>query len=373
MQRDSPLAGQRSVSWKYTWTYGGSVPRAPRAAIPSECVDGSSSRRWPSASVSQTWLVRGQKRLVLDEIRRDEGSRRAVGVAELGDHGGDFLVDVPAAAAEEPRLEALIAQPQRLAAAHAGRRQARRPPAGHESAPRSACGGPSGPRFAASRARSSQRSASSPASASGGRSSAAIANPPGRRSCSRGEAPPAIVVEGSFDVTRDDCVPFALRVRDLRTRSTLRLRRTAPLVERMNAALVHRGPDDGSVDASAAACSGYRRLRVIDLDHGQPARRERDRRRRLPSSTASSTTSASSARSSASAATRSRGTGDTPVIPHLYEEHGPAFAERLSGMFALALWDAAARAARARARPRRQEAAALDAARRTARSRSPPS
>ena len=33
------------------------------------------------------------------------------------------------------------------------------------------------------------------------------------------------------------------------------------------------------------------------------------------------------------------GTGDTPVLPHLYEEHGPAFAERLEGMFAVAVWD----------------------------------
>ncbi len=35
-----------------------------------------------------------------------------------------------------------------------------------------------------------------------------------------------------------------------------------------------------------------------------------------------------------------RGSGDTPVIPHLYEEHGPGFVHHLSGMFALALWDA---------------------------------
>ena len=34
-----------------------------------------------------------------------------------------------------------------------------------------------------------------------------------------------------------------------------------------------------------------------------------------------------------------RGTGDTPVLPHIYEEHGPAFVDRLGGMFALALWD----------------------------------
>ena len=35
-----------------------------------------------------------------------------------------------------------------------------------------------------------------------------------------------------------------------------------------------------------------------------------------------------------------RGAGDTPVIPHLYEESGPEFVSRLEGMFAIALWDA---------------------------------
>jgi asparagine synthase (glutamine-hydrolysing) len=34
-----------------------------------------------------------------------------------------------------------------------------------------------------------------------------------------------------------------------------------------------------------------------------------------------------------------RGEGDVEIVPHLYEEHGDAFVERLRGMFALALWD----------------------------------
>src|SRR5581483_1029495 len=38
-----------------------------------------------------------------------------------------------------------------------------------------------------------------------------------------------------------------------------------------------------------------------------------------------------------------RGRGDTPVIPHLYEEFGVSFVERLEGMFAIALWDATER------------------------------
>ncbi len=110
------------------------------------------------------------------------------------------------------------------------------------------------------------------------------------------------------------------------------------LVERMNAALVHRGPDEGSVDAFGRCVLGHRRLRVIDLATGsQPVENEtggvvavfngelynfRELRAEL-------------------GAHQVRGTGDTPVIPHLYEEHGVDFVRRLEGMFAVALWDAA--------------------------------
>jgi asparagine synthase (glutamine-hydrolysing) len=111
------------------------------------------------------------------------------------------------------------------------------------------------------------------------------------------------------------------------------------LAERMNATLVHRGPDEGSVDAFGRCILGHRRLQVIDLaTGGQPVANEagdvvavfngelynfRELREEL-----------------AATGHAVRGTGDTPVLPHLYEEDGPGFVHRLSGMFAVALWDA---------------------------------
>ncbi len=105
----------------------------------------------------------------------------------------------------------------------------------------------------------------------------------------------------------------------------------------MRAALVHRGPDEGSTDTFGHCVLGHQRLRVIDLDTGyQPVTNEagdvvavfngeaynfRPLREELRGHEV-------------------RGTGDTPVLPHLYEESGPQFVERLHGMFALALWDA---------------------------------
>ena len=106
----------------------------------------------------------------------------------------------------------------------------------------------------------------------------------------------------------------------------------------MRATLVHRGPDEGSTDILGRCALGHQRLRVLDPEGGrQPAASEsgdvvavfngelynfRELRAEL------------GARGHVVP-----GTGDTQVIPHLYEEHGPRFVERLSGMFAIALWD----------------------------------
>src|SRR5215218_9314500 len=109
-------------------------------------------------------------------------------------------------------------------------------------------------------------------------------------------------------------------------------------VERMTAAMVHRGPDHGAVAAEGRCALGYRRLSVVDLRTGdQPVANERgdvlavfngelynfrELRRDLEAK-----------------GHEIRGTGDSPLIPHAYEEWGRGFASRLRGMFAIALWD----------------------------------
>ena len=111
------------------------------------------------------------------------------------------------------------------------------------------------------------------------------------------------------------------------------------LVDEMRARIRHRGPDQGSTDAFGACVLGHQRLQVIDPELGyQPVANETanvvavfngelynfpELREEL-----------------AARGHEVRGRGDTPVLPHLYEEHGPRFVERLDGMFAIALWDA---------------------------------
>jgi asparagine synthase (glutamine-hydrolysing) len=113
------------------------------------------------------------------------------------------------------------------------------------------------------------------------------------------------------------------------------------LVEGMNAAILHRGPDHGAVRSYGRCVLGYRRLSIIDLQTGdQPVASEsgavvavfngeiynfRELRRELEAK-----------------GHRIAGSGDSPLIPHAYEEWGSDFPRRLEGMFAIALWDRAA-------------------------------
>lgn len=112
----------------------------------------------------------------------------------------------------------------------------------------------------------------------------------------------------------------------------------AELANSMAAALAHRGPDGAGSHSTQRVALAMRRLAIMDPAHGdQPLFNEsravavvfngeiynqdelrtwlESRGHRLPSRS------------------------DGEVIPHLYEELGPAFVERLNGIFAIALWD----------------------------------
>jgi asparagine synthase (glutamine-hydrolysing) len=107
----------------------------------------------------------------------------------------------------------------------------------------------------------------------------------------------------------------------------------------MRARIRHRGPDQGSSNAFGSCVLGHQRLRVIDLEQGfQPVTGESGEV--IAVFNGELYNFPALREELAVAGHHVRGTGDTPVIPHLYEEHGPGFVERLDGMFAIALWDA---------------------------------
>src|SRR5687767_12858544 len=110
------------------------------------------------------------------------------------------------------------------------------------------------------------------------------------------------------------------------------------IVEAMCIAQEHRGPDSRGLHHGEGVALGIQRLRVIDLETGdQPIYNEdrsvavvlngeiynyRKLRRELSAAGHKFTTES-----------------DTEVIAHLYEDQGVALVNKLSGMFAFALWD----------------------------------
>src|SRR4051812_46914380 len=112
----------------------------------------------------------------------------------------------------------------------------------------------------------------------------------------------------------------------------------ASLVDDMRARLAHRGPDEGGTEALGVCVLGHQRLRVLDPELGfQPVTNETGD---VVAVFNGELYNFAELRDDLAAHGHDvRGRGDTPVIPHLYEQYGPAFVERLDGMFAIALWD----------------------------------
>ena len=114
------------------------------------------------------------------------------------------------------------------------------------------------------------------------------------------------------------------------------------VLERMNDAMTHRGPNDSGTHESPGASLGARRLSIIDVEGGHQPFGNED----------GSVWAVQNGELYNHAALREelRGKGhtfasrcDTEILPHLYEEHGPRFPERLRGMFGVAVWDRARR------------------------------
>jgi len=109
----------------------------------------------------------------------------------------------------------------------------------------------------------------------------------------------------------------------------------------MSACLVHRGPDSEGSAVLGPVALAARRLAIIDLQAGdQPIANEDGTVTVVQNGEIYNHRELRSELERAGHRFRTR--CDTEVLAHLYEEEGTAFAARLRGMFAVAVWDARA-------------------------------
>ncbi len=109
-------------------------------------------------------------------------------------------------------------------------------------------------------------------------------------------------------------------------------------LERMNRAIVHRGPDDDGFYLNENVGLAMRRLSIIDLAHGKQPIHNADETKWIVFN--GEIYNYQDLR----ADLQNRGhrfytNSDTEAIVHLYDEFGPECLEHLRGMFAFAIWD----------------------------------
>jgi asparagine synthase (glutamine-hydrolysing) len=107
----------------------------------------------------------------------------------------------------------------------------------------------------------------------------------------------------------------------------------------MSDLLVHRGPDSDGDYVDGGVALAARRLSILDLEHGdQPITNEDGSCVVVQNGEIYNYPELRRELEQAGHVLRTR--CDTEALVHLYEEHGAGFAERLRGMFAVAIWDA---------------------------------
>jgi len=110
----------------------------------------------------------------------------------------------------------------------------------------------------------------------------------------------------------------------------------------MRDVLAHRGPDEAGLHCDAHAALAHRRLSIVDLSTGQQPLSNEDGSVWI-SFNGEIYNHADIRRDLEARGHVYRTRSDTETIVHAYEEWGDACVERLRGMFAFAIWDAASR------------------------------
>src|SRR5437588_6631366 len=110
------------------------------------------------------------------------------------------------------------------------------------------------------------------------------------------------------------------------------------LLERMNATLIHRGPDGSGIHLDGSVGLAARRLAIIDLEHGdQPMLADGGQLCVVQNGEILNHLELREGLERDGVRFRTR--CDTEVLLHLYLRDGAEFVSQLRGMFALALWD----------------------------------